>query len=69
MSKMQKNKITKHTENPNNRNPYAFDKVIVGNIGPPLPKSDNGNESSVTFICNLTKYLVAIPILYKIASR
>jgi len=41
----------------------AFDRVIVDTIGP-LPKSEqmNKNEYAVTLICDLTKYLVAIPI-------
>jgi len=33
-----------------------------------LPKSDNDNEYAVTRICNLTKYLVAIPIANKSTS-
>jgi len=45
----------------------AFDRVIVDTIGP-LPKSDNGNEYAVTLICDLTKYLVAIPIANKSAN-
>jgi len=38
----------------------AFDRVM--DTIDPLPKSDNGNEYAVIFICDLTKYLVAIPI-------
>jgi len=45
----------------------AFNRVIVDTIGP-LPKSDNGNEHSVTVICDLTKYLFAIPIANKSAN-
>jgi len=45
----------------------AFDRVIIDTIGP-LPKLDNGNEYAVTLICDLTKYLVAIPIANKSAS-
>lgn len=46
---------------------HAFDRVIVDTIGP-LPKSENGNEYAVTLICDLTKYLVAIPISNKSAT-
>jgi len=67
--KCQKAKITKHnktpliiTDTPINDTPInAFDRVIVDTIGP-LPKSENGNEYAVTLICDLTKYLVAIPV-------
>jgi len=45
------------TETPIN----AFDRVIVDTIGR-LPKSENGNEYAVTLICDLTKYLVDIPV-------
>jgi len=45
------------TETPLN----AFDEVRVDTIGP-WPKSDQGNEYAVTLICDLTKYLVTIPI-------
>ena len=46
----------------------AFDIVIVDTVGP-LPKSENGNEYIVTLICDLTKYLVAIPIKNKSANN
>lgn len=39
----------------------AFDMVLVDTIGP-LPKSNNGNTYAVTLICDLTKYLVTIPL-------
>jgi len=44
---------------------HAFDRVIVlvDTIGP-LPKSENGHK----LICDLTKYLVSIPIPNKQAS-
>jgi len=45
----------------------AFDRVIVDTIGP-LPKSENGNEYAVTLICDLTKYLDAIPVPNKNAN-
>jgi len=35
--------------------------VIVDTIRP-LPGTENGNEYVVTLICDLTKYLVAIPV-------
>jgi len=45
----------------------VFDTVIVDTIGP-LPKSDQGNEYAVTLICDLSKYLVAIPVPNKNAK-
>jgi len=45
----------------------VFDKVFVDTIGP-LPKSDQGNEYAVTLICDLSKYLVAIPVPNKNAK-
>jgi len=45
----------------------AFDRVIVDTTGS-LPKSDNGNEYAATLICDLTKYLVDIPIANKSAN-
>jgi len=41
--------------------------MIVDTVGP-LPKSENGNKYAVTLICDLTKYLVAIPIANKSAN-
>lgn len=38
-----------------------FDIITIDTVGP-LPKSDNNNLYAVTMICNLTKYLVSIPI-------
>jgi len=68
--KCQKAKITKHTKTPltiTDTPINAFDRVIVDTIGP-LPKSENGNEYAVTLICDLTKYLVAIPVPNKNAN-
>lgn len=44
-----------------------FDVVIIDTIGP-LPKSHNGNQYAVTLVCDLTKYLVTIPISDKSAN-
>jgi len=63
-TKCQKSKTTKHTKTPlliTETPQMAFDTVIVDTIGP-LPKSEKGNENAVTLICDLTEYLVAIPI-------
>lgn len=38
-----------------------FDVVILDTIGP-LPKSDFGNEYAVTLICDLSKYLICVPV-------
>jgi len=68
--KCKKSKVTIHTKTPMTITDIpinAFDRAIVVTIGP-LPKSDNGNEYAVTLICDLTKYLVAIPIANKSAN-
>lgn len=44
-----------------------FDLVQIDTIGP-LPKSNNGNSYAVTIICDLTKYLIAIPVENKSAK-
>lgn len=68
--KCQKSKITIHTKTPmilTQTPATAFDVVLVDTIGP-LPKTENGNEYIVTLICDLTKYLVTIPIPNKSAN-
>lgn len=45
----------------------AFDVIQVDTIGP-IMKSNNGNEYAVTIICDLTKYLVVVPIPDKSAK-
>lgn len=45
----------------------AFDIVIMDTIGP-LQSSNNGNKYVVTIICDLTKYLITIPIPNKEAK-
>ena len=40
---------------------------MIDTIGP-LPRSENGNEYAVTIICDLTKYLVTVPIPNKSAK-
>lgn len=57
-------KTTQHTKTPMTITPTppsAFDIVLVDTIGP-FPKSENGNEYAVTLMCDLTKYLVTVPI-------
>ncbi|XP_037944298.1 cyclopentanol dehydrogenase-like [Teleopsis dalmanni] len=68
--KCQKSKIHNHTKIPmtiTDTPTGSFDTVLVDTIGP-LPKTENGNEYAVTLICDLTKYLVAIPIPNKSAN-
>lgn len=65
-----KNKITRKTrENliltPTPR--HAFDTVLIDTIGP-LPKTEKCNEYAITVICDLTKYLVVIPVKSKHAN-
>jgi len=60
-------KTTTHTKTPmtNTETPTnAFDIVIVDTVGP-LPKTEYGNEYIDTLICDLTKYLVHIPVANK----
>lgn len=45
----------------------AFDIVSIDTIGPFI-KSNNGNEYAVTIICNLTKYLITVPVPNKSAK-
>lgn len=52
--------ITKTPEKP-------FDTVVIDTIGP-LRKSETGNQYAVTIICNLTKYLITVPIQNKEAN-
>lgn len=44
-----------------------FDLVQIDTIGP-LMKSNNGYQYALTIICDLTKYLVAVPLLDKSAK-
>lgn len=39
----------------------AFDIIAIDTVGP-LPKTINNNEYAVTIICELTKYLIIVPI-------
>jgi len=45
----------------------AFDITIIDTIGP-FPISENGNKFAITAICDLTKYLIIIPIPNKEAT-
>lgn len=44
-----------------------FDIVVIDTIGP-LTKSNNGNQYAITIICDLTKYLITIPVPTKNAE-
>lgn len=60
----QKSKITRHVQPPSIITPTpvtAFDIVLVDTIGP-LPRTIHGNEYAVTIICDLTKFLVTVPV-------
>ena len=46
----------------------AFDVIQIDTVGP-LPKSFNNNEYAVTIICDLTKFLIAVPIPNKSARE
>lgn len=45
----------------------SFETIIVDTIGP-LPKTEQGNEYALTVVCDLTKYLVSIPMPNKSAK-
>lgn len=45
----------------------AFDVIVLDTIGP-LPQSTYGNKYALTLICDLSKYLVTIPIPDKTAQ-
>lgn len=60
----QLSKVTRHTKSPMTLTPtppLPFEIVLVDTIGP-FPRSEDGNEYAVTLICDLTKYLVALPV-------
>ena len=68
--KCQKSKTIKHTKIPlqiTDTPHKVFENVLVDTIGP-LPKTENGNEYAITLICDLTKYLVSIPVPNKSAN-
>ena len=68
--KCQKAKITRHTKTPlqiTDTPTNAFDTVLIDTVGP-FPRSENENEYAVTIICDLTKYLVTIPVRDKSAN-
>lgn len=69
--KCQRAKVTTHTKEPMivTQTPItAFDTVLIDTIGP-LPRSVLGNEYAITIICDLTKYLVTIPVADKSAGK
>lgn len=45
-----------------------FDVIIVDTIGP-LPTSHSGNQYAVTMMCDLTKYLISVPVPNKTATE
>lgn len=64
------NKITKHTKEKltiTNTPSKPFEVVSIDTIGP-LPKSNNNNRYAVTIQCELTKYVVLVPIPTKEAN-
>ena len=42
----------------------SFDTVVVDTIGPP-PKAEIDCQYAVTMICNLSKYLIIVPVKNK----
>ena len=68
--KCNKNKINKHTKTKmiiTDRPERSFDTVVVDTIGPP-PKTEIDCQYAVTMICNLSKYLIIVPVKNKSAK-
>lgn len=64
------NKVKSATKEPMKITPTpqtAFDVMIIDTIGP-LPKTLSGNQYALTMICDLTKYLITVPIENKMAK-
>lgn len=60
----EKSKITTNTKIPmqiSSLGECLFDHVFMDFVGPISPISSNGNRYIFTAICDLTKYLIAIP--------
>ena len=65
-----RNKIIKHTKEPmkiTTTPNKAFEIISIDTVGP-LPKTDNNNRYCITIQCDLTKYIVIIPIQNKEAN-
>jgi hypothetical protein len=68
--KCQTNKVRKHTKMPmciTNTPTKPFDQLSIDTIGP-LPCTENNNNYAVTIICNLTKFLIIVPVSNKDAN-
>lgn len=64
------NKVRSATREPMKLTPTPqapFDVIIIDTIGP-LQQSDAGNKYAVTMICDLTKYLISVPVRDKTAK-
>lgn len=64
------NKTTKHTKEPLIITPTPakpFHTVVIDTIGP-LPITEHSQQYIVTIVCDLTKYLITIPIPNKTAK-
>lgn len=64
------NKVQSHTREPmkTTETPQKpFDIVIIDTVGP-LPKTENGHEYAATIICDLSKYLIMVPMMDKTAK-
>lgn len=65
-----RNKVTKHTKEKQivtTTPSYPFEIISIDTIGP-LPKSNNNNRYAVSIQCDLTKYIVLIPVPTKEAN-
>lgn len=66
----QTNKVKTHTKAPmciSDTPIKQFDKLSIDTVGP-LQMTENGNKYILTVLCNLSKYLIVIPIANKEAK-
>lgn len=64
------NKVYKHTKEPNivtTTPAKPFDVISIDTVGP-LPRTNSSNRYCITIQCDLTKYVVIIPVSNKEAS-
>lgn len=51
-----------------NSSQRCFDRIIIDTVGP-LPKSENGNNYTLTIMCDLSKYLISAALPSKDAKK
>lgn len=58
---------TREPLNISNTPQKSFDVIVIDTVGP-FRKTDNGNQYALTMICDLTKFLITVPIQNKQAE-